>query len=133
MTLREQLQQLSKSFDDSAHYLQPAVDRGIGGMTLEDYKERVMLGDMQLWCNEGFAAVTEVINYPQSRVVVIHLAGGALEPLLGAAGELDQFARMVGATGIEIVGRKGWAKVLKEQGYQEIAVHLYREVPNGRQ
>lgn len=128
MTRREQLIALAAKFDSVAHLLQPAVDRGIGAMELEDYKERVLTGYMQLWVGEGYAAVTEVLNYPRSRVVLVHLAGGELDSLIEADGELEKFARIVEATGIELVGRKGWVKALRDRGYKEAAVHLFKEV-----
>lgn len=133
MTRREQLQDLSAKFDSVAHLLQPAVDAGIAGMALEDYKEHVMLGNMQLWISDGYAGVTEVINSPRSRVVLVHLVGGKLDSLLADHGDLEKFAELVGATGIEIVGRRGWTRVLADRGYVEAAVHLYKEVGHGQQ
>jgi hypothetical protein len=130
---REEMMALAAKFDSVAHLLQPAVDRGYGGMTLDDYKEWVVLGDMQLWIGEGYAGVTEVVNYPRSRVVLVHLVGGKLEALLGDYDDLERFAEMVGATGIEIVGRRGWTKVLQDRGYTEAAVHLFKEVGHGQQ
>lgn len=129
MTQREHLQKLSDAFDSVAHLLQPAVERGYGDlMVLEDFKERVMMGDMQLWIGEGYAGVTEVVDYPRSRVVLVHLVGGELESLLRDHGELVKFAKLVEAAGIEINGRKGWTRVLKDRGYQEAAVRLFKEV-----
>lgn len=128
MTKREQIMELAEAFDSVAHLLQPAVERNPIGFTLEDIKEKVLTGYMQLWKDEGYAAVTEVLNYPGSRVVLVHLAGGELEALLEADSELVKFARMVGATGIEIIGRKGWVRALRDRGYREAAVHLFKEV-----
>lgn len=128
MTRREQLQDLSAKFDSVAHLLQPAIDRGMDVLTLDDYRDRVLTGDMQLWVDEGYAAVTEVLNYPRSRVVLVHLAGGELDPLIEADGELEKFARIVGATGIEIIGRRGWVRALRDRGYKEAAVHVFKEV-----
>lgn len=119
---------LADVFDANAHYLQPAVDRNSGTMLLEDYKAGVLAEKLQLWAGEGFAAVTEVINYPQRRTVVVLLAGGDLDAILGEGSELEQFAEIVGATAIEIVGRKGWARVLRDRGYAERAVYLIKEL-----
>lgn len=128
MTKRDQLIALAAKFDSVAHLLQPAIDRGLDVLALDDYRDKVLTGDMQLWVDEGYAAVTEVLNYPRSRVVLVHLAGGKLDSLLEADGELDKFARIVGATGIEIIGRKGWVRALRDRGYREAAVHLFKEV-----
>lgn len=124
---------LAEIFDSVAHLLQPAVDRGYGDMTLEDYRARVLDEDMQLWVGDGYAGVTEVVNCPRSRVVLVHLVGGSLEALLGDYDDLEKFARIVGATGIEITGRRGWVRALRDRGYREAAVQLYKEVGNGQQ
>lgn len=88
MIARDQIRTLRDTFDSVAHLLQPAIDRGLDVLTLDDYRDRVLTGDMQLWVDEGYAAVTEVLNYPRSRVVLVHLAGGELDPLMEADGEL---------------------------------------------
>lgn len=128
MTRREHLIALATKFDSVAHLLQPAIDRNHAGLTLEDFKERVLTGYMQLWVGEGYAAVTEVLNYPSNRVVLVHLGGGELEALIEADGELEKFARIVGATGIEIIGREGWVRALRDRGYKKAAVHLWKDV-----
>lgn len=117
-----------EAFQVAAPMLQAALDRGQGEYHLEDIKEGVLLGDLQLWLGEGYAAITEVLNYPQRRIVLVHLAGGELAPLVEADGELVKFAKAMGATGIEIIGRKGWVKALRDHGYRESAVHLFKEV-----
>lgn len=121
-------QELLEAFQVAAPMLQAALARGRGEYHLEDIKDRVVLGDLQLWLGEGYAAVTEVLDYPQRRIVLVHLAGGELAPLIEADGELVKFAKVMGATGIEIIGRKGWVKALRDHGYQESAVHLFKEV-----
>lgn len=125
---REQRLRLMEAFDQAAPMLEPALSHMNGELLLEDVRERVLLGDMQLWLGEGYAAVTEVLNYPRRRVVLVHLAGGELAPLVEADGELVKFAKLVEATGIEIIGRKGWVRALRDRGYREAAVHLFKEV-----
>jgi hypothetical protein len=119
---------LAREFDAVAHILRPAVDVGYGDLELADFKYWVLDGTMQLWVGGGYAAVTEVINYPRSRSVLVHLIGGNLESILEANGALDQFAKAMKAKHIEIIGRKGWTKVLRGRGYREAAVHLVKEV-----
>ncbi len=119
---------LSELFDSVAHLLQPAVDCGFGGTTLADYRKWVLAEDMQLWVGDGYAGITEIINYPHSRAVRVLLAGGKLEALVEADSGLEKFAKLVGADAIEIIGRRGWTRALAHRGYREAAVHLVREV-----
>lgn len=119
-------------FEASRHHLQAALDRGHGEMALTDVLDRLLDGDLQLWSSPEYAAVTEVINYPQKRVVLVHLAGGSMEGVVGDEGDLVKFAQAVGATGIKIIGRRGWVKALADRGYHESSVSLFKEVPHGR-
>lgn len=129
MMSREQYQQLANNFEVAAPYLQATLDRTADGkMTLDDVRDRVMLGDLQLWLGEGFAGTTEVLDYPQRRVVLVHLAGGKLDAMLPVYPQIEEFAKSVGATGIEIAGREGWARVMKDRGFKVSAVHLFKEV-----
>ena len=125
---RRAMEQLSATFDEVSPLLQAGLDRGTGEYALDDIKYGVMMGDMQLWAGMNYAAVTEVINYPQRRVVLVHLAGGELDALFNADESFMRFVKMVGATGIEIIGRKGWSKVLRDRGFDEVAVRLFKEV-----
>lgn len=134
MTRREELAQISREFDEAAPYLQAAIEYDRSrGYDLSDIKDRVMLGDLQLWRGDDWAAVTEVLNYPRRRTVLIHLAGGKLTSMVQANDDLEEFARVMGADYIEIIGRKGWARRLRDMGYEEAAVHLVKEVPHERQ
>lgn len=119
---------LADDFDAVTHLLQPAVDRGFGGVVLADYRGWVLDEIMQLWVGDGYAGVTEIVNYPHSRTVRVNLVGGQLEALLADHGDLVKFAKLVEADSIEVIGRRGWVPTLKGFGYREAAVHLVREV-----
>lgn len=130
---RTQLERMSSNFDEVAHYLQAALDHDHSrGYTLDDIKEMVMLGQLQFWRGEDWAAVTEVLKYPQRKTVLIHLAGGNLASMMQVNDDFERFAQLVGADYIEIIGRKGWARRLRDMGYTEAAVHLVKEVPHGQ-
>lgn len=122
---------LAEAFVAAKPRLQAALDRAGDEYTLDDIWDIVASGEGQLWHNDEFSGVTQVIDYPQKKVVLVHLAGGDLEALLKAAGpggDLEKFAEIVGADGIEIVGRRGWVRAMADLGYREQYVRVYKEL-----
>lgn len=123
---------LIQKFDAARPLLQSALDRANGEYLLDDILEGVLDERLQLWTAPGFAGVTEVLNYPRRRVVLVHLCAGELDAIRAAEGQLTRFAQIVGADAIRILGRRGWAKALADYGYRESAVEVTKEVPRGR-
>lgn len=130
---REQIAQALSTIEKARPYLQAALDKMGNEYEFEDIKDQLMSGDKQLWLGKAFAAVTEIILYPRKKVVLVHLAGGDMQELIDTIPELEEFARIVEADGIEIVGRKGWSKILGNHGFSESAVHLYKGVSDGQE
>ena len=103
---------------DAKPLLEQALERGIGTHDFEDIKDAVMTGSMQLWTLDSTAAVTEIIQYPRFKAVVVVLAAGEMSELVEAIPELEEFSRIVGAQRILICGRLGWLRALKEHGFE---------------
>ncbi len=72
--------------------------------------------------------MTEIVSYPQKKVLHIFLAGGEMDQIVDMDSSAVEFAKMNGCTGMSIAGRKGWAKVLKEKGYQETYTVLGKDI-----
>lgn len=93
---------------------------------LESIHERLLDGTAQLWLayatatNDILAScVTELMawesGYTTLRVLLI--GGGRLEMWRHLIYGLEGYARAEGAHGLEIVGRKGWERVFKADGF----------------
>lgn len=119
---------LLSKFLQAKPMLQAALDQGHGEYDLEDIWAGLRDNLYQLWLGPGFAAITEVINYPNTRMVLVHLAGGDLDALKAADEQLVQFAKIVDAKFIKIVGRRGWVRALKDKGYSEAFTQVIKEV-----
>lgn len=129
MSTPDLIQRTREEFDTNRHLLQPALDRDPSKNTLEDVLDWVLDGKMQLWSGPGYAAVTEVLNYPHSRTVQVYLAGGEMDAVMGfEANVLTPFARGVEATGITVNGRRGWVRQLEKRGYREATTTIYKEL-----
>jgi len=67
---------------------------------------------MALWSTENSALITEIIDHPMKRVLVVVFAGGDLEEIKGMEERLTQYGYALGCSEMQIFGRKGWEKAL---------------------
>lgn len=113
-------------WDCAAPLIQRAVDLQ-DTHSLEDVKEAVDAGRAQLWCGTHSALVTEIIVYPRKKVCRIWMAGGLLwelkDDMLPA---VEGWAKSKGCDAVEIIGRKGWQRVLDD--YRQPHVRLVKEI-----
>ena len=109
-------------------WLEAALARANGTHTISDVVEAIAAGSMQFWPAPRGCAVTEIIKYPNKKVLHVFLAGGELDQIVEMDSSAAEFARMNGCTAMTIAGRKGWARVLKDKGYKEAFTVLAKEL-----
>jgi hypothetical protein len=123
------IEKTAQEFDSVASEIERALAYDPHGNTLADIRRMVLEGSMQLWTGEGFVGVTEVVSYPNMKVVVVCLAAGKKEAVVQAYHDkIHPFAKVIGARGVEILGRAGWARVLDKHGFRQSSVTLFKEV-----
>jgi hypothetical protein len=83
-------------------------------------------GDAQFWPFHDSAIVTEIVSYPNRRILRFWLAGGNLKTLLRAEPEIVEWSKQYACKGVEINGRKGWEKVLNN--YKPSSITLVKEI-----
>ena len=93
--------------------------------TFEQVIDIVKRGDAQLWAFDDSAIVTEIIDYPQRRTLRFWLAGGNLKTLLEVEPKIRKWSILYRCEAVEIIGRKGWEKVMKD--YEPTAIVLVKE------
>jgi len=117
------------SFLDDAYrckkWIVDALKYAHNSHTFEQVIEIVKRGDAQLWAFKDSAIVTEIINYPQRRTLRFWLAGGNLETLLEVEPKIRKWSILYNCKAVEIIGRKGWGKVLKD--YEPTATVFIKE------
>ncbi len=101
--------------------------------TIDDIYKGLIDDRMQLfisWNDERVesAVVTEIAQYPQSKVLRYFLAGGVnLENWLERIQKvIEKFAKKENCTHLEVAGRKGWVRKLK--GFRVKAYLLNKEI-----
>jgi len=113
--------------------VRPQIEKALdGSYSSYDILEYIKQNRMQLWIswNDGIEAsfVTEVCDYPQLRVLRWVLAGGSnMESWLDlVTSKVEDWAKRNNCQRLEIVGRKGWTKVLRD--YEPQAVYFVKEL-----
>lgn len=110
-----------------------ALEYADGKYTLRSIFDALITKNMQLWIavtqkNEIKAfAITEIVNYPGKRVLLILFAGGEeVDTWLDKIEYLQNFAHFNDCQAVEIYGREGWAKKLLPHNYVKIhSVYRY--------
>ena len=107
-------------------YLNAALEYGLGEYSIEDIKKSCKSKNMQLWVNfnkEGVqgAFITKVSVYPQKNILCVLLLGGNefMKWRDEADALLNAFGKEKNCEYVELFGRKGWGKVLKDINYKE--------------
>lgn len=112
-------------WDEAAPLLAPAIEMAAGRHSLSSAQDQLRSGHMQLFLAVKqdapiAAAVTQVLEYPAASWLVVLFCGGRGLPEWGKDGiaAIEDWARRCGCSGVEIIGRAGWATAL---GYEKSA------------
>lgn len=101
---------------------------GSGLYTFRDVVDYLLSGRVHLWSDTKAAVVTCIHELPQGKSCTIWLAGGDLDQCLDIETKIVEYAREQGCKVVEIHGRPGWSRVLKERGYRAPKVTLCKRI-----
>lgn len=105
--------------------IQAALNHANGERDVSHVIEELLTGHKQLWLEEQDGefigtVVTQVIETPNKKICEItYLAGNGMINHLGDIKEIEKWAVYNGCTDIHVIGRKGWERALKDQGYTQ--------------
>jgi hypothetical protein len=106
--------------DDYRSVLEPALDYSGGTHIWSDIVDGVSSGMMQLWVNGDSAAITQILTYPQKKVLNVFLAGGDKDDLLDMLDSAKMWGAQQGCESILMSGRPGWLKVLSKHDWKPL-------------
>jgi len=115
-------------------YIQSAINKTQADeLSTEDVLEAVKQKRMALWIivdKVPVGAFTIAINdWPQKRIAtVVHLGADKLEYAMACWDQIEQYAKENQATAVNLWGRKGWTKPLKELGFCPNTTCFSREI-----
>lgn len=100
-------------------YIQRAVDRTNGAVSIDYVWNQVIGGGAQFWPGAHGAVVTKIEQHPSGMNVALGwLAGGDdMDELKDIEARISKWAKDMGCARFEIIGRRGWLRALK--GYRE--------------
>ena len=115
-------------------YLNAALKFGLGEYSITDIKKSCISKNMQLWVKIGKQAkdafVTKIAKYPQKNLLIVILLGGDefQEWRDEADALLNAFGKENNCEYVELFGRKGWGKMLKDIDYKEVTRLFAKEI-----
>ena len=93
-------------------------------LSVDDFLEYLMTGDMHLWVamekEEVIACmISQFATYPQKKVLrIIFISGEGMDRWIQNFPMVEDFALMNGCTFLEVWGRKAWVKILKDWDWE---------------
>ena len=87
-------------------------------------------GEAIAFANDDAILICELLNYPGgARVINVLIAAGKKADIIGSLREqAEEWARGVGCTHALVESRAGWAKALKQFGYEPYQVTVRKEL-----
>lgn len=108
--------------------LKKALAYNGGTHSWQDVVDALIEGKMQLWVCDDSAAVTEILAYPQKKVLHVFLAGGKMSTLIGMVDKAKRWGKLQKCASMTISGRLGWSKVLSKQGWKSKMIVMEKDV-----
>jgi hypothetical protein len=112
-------------------WIESALKKGGDTHDFKDIVDGVQSGHMQLWFGLNGCAVTEIIVYPNKKVLHVFLAGGdqgqGIEQITDMHDDAVEWGKAQGCDGMTIAGRKGWQRVLESRGWRKQFTTLVKE------
>jgi len=100
-------------FDRCAAWIESALPYCGGRYTLENVREAIACGDMQLFAGHRCALVTQIATWPSGlKACTVIFGGGDLDEIKPLSEFVTQWAKGEGCSQMEVIGRPGWARAL---------------------
>lgn len=107
-------------------WISEALEYSNGTHSVDDVLDAINKGEMQLFANKGGCAVTTISQYPQKKVCFVFLVGGDLDSVLSIQPEVEKFAKSKDCEVLSMIGRLGWKKALKSNGWSSDSICMTR-------
>jgi hypothetical protein len=109
-------------------WIEAALRYAGGTHTFEDVADNIRAGRMQLWPTQRGCAVTEIVVYPQKKVLNVFLAAGDMDQVLDGIDAVAAWGSAQGCTAMTMSGRTGWKRVLGARGWEPTMITMEKEI-----
>ena len=117
---------LSAEWERCKGYIEPALEHAGNGYTIDDVWDAIDGEYAAFFPFEKSAIVVEIVKYPRAKSCRIWLAGGNMNELIEAEKKVSTWAKSQGCNEMEIIGRHGWKRKLKD--YKAVATVLTKDL-----
>ena len=114
--------------NDYRKWIEDALAYSGGTHTFDDIAKGIKTGHMQLWPTEKACAVTEIVVYPQKKVLHVFLAAGDLGQITDAIDAVAAWGIQQGCESLTMNGRHGWKRVLDKKGWKPVMTVMERKL-----
>ena len=118
---------MDNEIDRCKPWIEAALSYSGGTHTFNDIVDGLSRGVLQLWPTPRGCIVTEIVVYPQKKVLNIFLGGGELDQILDMHNDVIEWAKAQGCVALSMSGRPGWKKPLGKHGWQSQHVSYVKE------
>jgi hypothetical protein len=103
-----------------------------GGYThsIKDIVEALKDGQMQAFLNDGALAITQVVNFPQKRVLEVLWCAGVLDEVMNLKSKLVEFAKEQNCTMGRAYVRPGLVVPMEQAGWRKAQTVMFFDVEN---
>lgn len=119
---------LSDLFEKCWPWIEKAMDHGTKTHTKDELKYLVMTGQCHLYFSTEGCVVTFIKQFPQAKIMELWYAGGKLDALFDLEPQILEDSKSWGCTHVQVSGRMGWQKALKNRGYGDPMVTVTKRI-----
>lgn len=116
-----------RTVEDFLPKLEKALELAGDTHTVADVAYEVERGEAQLWVEGDGMLVTQLDYKPHEVILIFWLAAGDMEDVLGLEELASAWGREIGCTRARMTGRKGWARVLADRGWEQAPAVMYEK------
>ena len=119
-------------FERLTPYIEEALEYADGTHTLDDVRQGIESGHLQLWPCPTSCIITQINIFPHQKELHFFLAGGNLDELRPVYPIIEEWGRSIGCTRATFIGRKGWERVFMREveGWSAPLVYYTKDLQN---
>lgn len=109
--------------------LKEALESCRGTHSLDDVESMIKQGKLTLWVGDKSVAVTDIVQFPQMKVMSVFLGAGDLDEMSSCIEGMAAYARGCGCKGMQFYGkaraRSAWRRM---PGFNVTHVSMWRDL-----
>lgn len=115
--------------EEFAELISPALEHAGSTHSVDDVLAMLARGEAQAWIGERSVLVTRIDDHPRAKVLTHWLGGGDLEEVgRTLRRRAEAWGKEQGCDRAWIIGRPGWERELKDEGFAPAARLLVKEL-----